>query len=93
MSVVVFTPILASLGLLLPLNEDNLTLIPSENNNPFDVINFQGFFAILAITTPVILAFEQQQQNAQIEAVARQQTLTELKLLQQQINLIFYSIP
>jgi len=86
MSIVVFTPILASLGLLLPLNEDNLTLIPSENNNPFDVINFQGFFAILAITTPVILAFERQQQNAQIEAVARQQTLTELKLLQQQIN-------
>ncbi len=84
--IIVFTPILTSIALLLPLNEDNLTLIPSENNNPFDPINFQVFFAILAVSTPVILAFERQQQNTAVEVVARQQTLTELKLLQQQIN-------
>lgn len=85
-SIVVVTPILASLGLLVPLNEGSITLIPSGNLNPFDPINFQIFFVILAVSTPVILAFERQQQSTTIESIARQQTLTELKLLQQQIN-------
>ncbi|NMR27971.1 sensor histidine kinase [Pseudoalteromonas sp. NEC-BIFX-2020_015] len=86
---VILTPTLTSWVLLLPINDlpvgiSNLT--PGGNNNIFSPDNYLFMFFYLAVSTPIILAFERQQQHAQINEIAQQQTTTELKLLQQQIN-------
>ncbi|MCW1717791.1 sensor histidine kinase [Pseudoalteromonas sp. A3] len=88
-SLAVLTPVLISCVLLLPINDlpvgiANLT--PGGNNNIFSPENYQFVFLFLAISTPIILAFERQQQHVQISNIAQQQTKIELKLLQQQIN-------
>lgn len=85
-SIAVLTPLLASIALLLPLNQGEFTLIPSGNHNLFDPLNFNVCFAMFAVFTPVILAFERQQQSTIIEATAKRQALIELKMLQQQMN-------
>ena len=43
-------------------------------------------FFFLSVSTPIILAFERQQQHNKLNVIAKQQTETELTLLQQQIN-------
>lgn len=84
---IVLTPILATLALLLPINNIvDFTLLPSGNHNLFDKYNYQFMFALLAVSTPLILAFERQQQDAELAQISGQQMRTELKLLQQQIN-------
>ena len=88
-SLVALTPVLTSCLLLLPINDlpsgiANLT--PGGNDNIFSPENYQFVFLFLAISTPIILAFERQQQHVQISNIAQQQTKTELMLLQQQIN-------
>ncbi|MFC3093963.1 histidine kinase [Alteromonas sediminis] len=85
-AIIVLTPILANVVLLLPMNLDTWTFLPSENYNPFDTLNFQVCFALMAVTTPAILAFERQFQDRQMAQIAQHQIETELKLLQQQIN-------
>lgn len=80
------TPLLGHLILLLPLNIPSLTLIPSGNFDVYDPINYQFLFAFLFVSTPVILAFEKQKHESDLSHIAQQQTQTELKLLQQQIN-------
>ena len=84
--IVLLTPLLSWLALQLPLNEYKFTLIPSGDQNPFDMANYQFTFFLLAISTPIILAFERQQQEVEVSRIKSMQTLTELKLLQQQIN-------
>lgn len=86
---VVLTPLYVSIVLYLPLNDlpsgiTNLT--PSGGENIFDPINYQFTFMVLAISTPVILAFERQGQETQVALIKQEQTQTELKLLQQQVN-------
>ncbi|WP_416307864.1 sensor histidine kinase [Neptunicella sp. SCSIO 80796] len=85
---IVLTPLLAAIALLLPLNSvvADFTLLPSGNHDLFSKYNYQFMFALLAVSTPLILAFERQQQDAELSNIARQQMRTELKLLQQQIN-------
>jgi hypothetical protein len=85
-AIIIFTPVLSYLALFVPLNHGVLTILPSGDRNPFNASNFELFIAILAISTPVILAFERQHQSTKIESAARRQMLTELQLLQQQIN-------
>lgn len=83
---IVSAPI-SSLLLLLPLNNvADFTLIPSENHNPLDPFNYQLTFWLLVFSTPIILAFERKTQDARLADIARQQTRTELQLLQQQVN-------
>jgi len=84
--IIILTPIIASLVLWLPLNNPNVTLFPSENYQVFAPENYQFLFWLLAISTPLILVFERQQQATALAQIAQQQTHTELKLLQQQIN-------
>jgi len=86
---VVLTPLYVSIVLYLPLNDlpsgiPNLT--PAGGENIFDPINYQFTFMVLAISTPVILAFERQGQETQVALIKQEQTQTELKLLQQQVN-------
>lgn len=79
-------PLLALIVLQLPLNQVQITLLPSENHNPFDWHNIGLAIWIVALSTPLILAFERQQQEKSLAQIRHQQTQTELRLLQQQIN-------
>lgn len=86
---IVYTPLSMLLLLQLPVNDlpssvTNLT--PGGGQNIFSRYNYQFTFFFLAISTPIILAFERQQQHAKMSEIAQQQTKNELKLLQQQIN-------
>jgi len=83
---IVATPLLASLVLSLPINIATYTLLPSEDHLIFSAENYQFMFLLLAISTPLILAFEKQQQATSLATISEQQTQTELKMLQQQIN-------
>lgn len=83
---IVGTPIATSIGLALPLNIAEWTVIPSENHNPFDPDNYRFAIWLTAIVIPVVLIVERllAEQN---EASARHETVkAELHLLQQQIN-------
>lgn len=85
----VLTPLLIAAVLSLPINDlphgvANLT--PSGDQNIFSKFNYQFMLLFLIISTPIILAFERQQQHSKLNEVAKQQTQTELKLLQQQVN-------
>ncbi|WP_210559714.1 sensor histidine kinase [Psychrosphaera aestuarii] len=84
--IVLLTPLLSWLALQLPLNEYKFTLIPSGDHNPFDMANYRFTFFLFAISTPIVLAFERQQQEVEVSRIKSMQTWTELKLLQQQIN-------
>jgi len=84
--IIIITPVFISLLLWLPLNNPHITFSPSENNQLFAPMNYQFLFWLLAITTPLILVFERQQQDKTLVQISQQQTQTELKLLQQQIN-------
>ena len=84
--IIVITPFFASLVLWLPLNQPHVILFPSADHRVFSPVNYQFLFWLFAITTPLILVFERQQQDTVIAQIAQQQTHTELKLLQQQIN-------
>ncbi|MEN9864657.1 MAG: Sensor histidine kinase YpdA [Pseudomonadota bacterium] len=79
-------PLLATLVLQLPLNVVETTLLPSGNHNPFDWFNLMFMLWIWALSTPLILAFERQQQEQSLAEARQAQLQTELRLLQQQIN-------
>ena len=71
------TPVLSASALLLPLNtQSSLTLLPSENSNAFDLDNFRFMFAFLAVTMPVILAFERKSFDATLARVEKDKVRT-----------------
>ncbi|MGJ8679663.1 sensor histidine kinase [Paraglaciecola sp.] len=80
------TPILCSVILWLPINIPEFTFLPSGDYNVFSPINYRICFIVLAISAPIILAFERQQQDKALAEIAQRQSQTELQLLQQQIN-------
>ncbi len=87
--IALLTPLLTAVVLTLPLNNlpthiANLT--PSGSQDIFNKYNYQFMLLFLIISTPIILVFERQQQQSKLNEVAKQQTQTELKLLQQQVN-------
>jgi hypothetical protein len=84
--IIVMTPIMATVVLWLPMNIPEWTFLPSEDYNVFAPINFRFCFTILAISTPIILAFERQQNDKALAEIAQRQSQTELQLLQQQVN-------
>ncbi|MFT6835286.1 MAG: hypothetical protein ACJA0H_001322 [Francisellaceae bacterium] len=84
--IIIVTPIFASLVLWLPLNTPSVRLFPSSLHQVFAPVNYQFMFWLLAISTPLILVFERQQQDTALTQISLQKTHTELKLLQQQIN-------
>lgn len=84
--IILMTPILASVVLYLPMNIPEWTFLPSEDYNVFAPSNFRFCFFILAVSAPIILAFERQQQDKALAEIAQRQSQTELQLLQQQVN-------
>lgn len=85
-SILLLTPLLASVVLTLPMNIAEFTFIPSQDHNIFAPDNYRFSFFVLLLSAPVILAFERQQQEKALAEVAQQQSATELQLLQQQVN-------
>ena len=83
---ILLTPCLFGLLLSLPMNEPDLLFFPSDRPSAFAPENYRLMFAFFAICTPLILVFERQAQQAALATIAQEQTHTELKLLQQQIN-------
>lgn len=78
---------LAWLLLQLPMNQGvEVPAVPGGNDNPFDWYNFNYMLLQWLISTPLILAFERQQQDSALAQLRHQQVRTELQLLQQQIN-------
>jgi len=84
--IIVLTPILSYVVLCLPMNIADWTFLPSEDYNIFAPINFRFCFLVIAISTPIILAFERQQNDKALAEIAQRQSQTELQLLQQQVN-------
>ncbi|MBU1309489.1 MAG: sensor histidine kinase [Gammaproteobacteria bacterium] len=85
-SIIVLTPLLASLVLALPMNIAEFTFLPSQDHNIFASDNYRFCFVVLLLSAPVILAFERQQQETALAEVAQRHSATELQLLQQQVN-------
>ncbi len=79
-------PLLASLLLCLPINSYQVTTLASGNHNAFDWYNFKFVLGIWLVSTPLILAFDRQQQEKNLAQIQHRQVQTELLLLQQQIN-------
>jgi hypothetical protein len=78
---------LAWLLLQLPMNHGvAVPAVPGGSQNPFDWYNFNFMLLQWLLTTPLILAFERQQQDSALAQLRHQQVRTELQLLQQQIN-------
>ncbi len=77
---------LAALLLQLPMNDVAVPAVPAGSQNPFDWYNFNFMFLQWLFTTPLILAFDRQQQETSLAQIQHQQIQTELQLLQQQIN-------
>jgi hypothetical protein len=77
---------LAALLLQLPMNNVAVPAVPAGSQNPLDWYNFNFMLLQWLFTTPLILAFDRQQQETNLAQIQHQQIQTELQLLQQQIN-------
>lgn len=83
---IVATPLLGSAILHLPINLPDWSILPSENRDVFDPLNYGFTLVVLAVAMPIVLASERLLAE-QSDAVGRhEQTRAELALLQQQIN-------
>nr|WP_315422931.1 histidine kinase [uncultured Pedobacter sp.] len=87
-TVAVLYPLLAQLLILLPIN----TVFGRSIfvNNPFELENAFGAFAIMLISLPVVLALQWGKQNNRILSLEKEKSQTELDLLKQQLNPHFF---
>lgn len=83
---ILYSPLAASLALLLPLNPPDWSLLPSENHNPFDPLNYFFSAAAWAIGTPLILVSERQLAERSAAIGRHELARAELHMLHQQIN-------
>lgn len=83
---ILYSPLAASLVLLLPLNPAHWSLLPSENHNPFDPLNYAFSAGGWAIFTPLILVSERLLAERRAAIGRHEQAQAELHMLHQQIN-------
>lgn len=83
---ILYSPLAASLALLLPLNPWHWSLLPSENHNPFDPLNYAFSAAAWVIIIPLILASERLLAERSAAIGRHEQARAELHSLHQQIN-------
>ena len=83
---ILYSPVAASLVLLLPLNPAHWSLLPSENHNPFDPVNYFFTAAAWAIFTPLILVSERLLAERGAAIGRHELARAELHMLHQQIN-------
>mgnify|MGYP000448158777 CR=1 FL=1 len=84
--IIITTPAAFAVIFSLPVSQQNLLLLPSNATGVFQPENYLLFFWLIALTTPVILAFNQHHREQRLAQLAQQNTKAELTLLQQQIN-------
>lgn len=83
---ILYSPAAASLALLLPLNPPHWSVLPSENHNPFDPVNYAISAAAWAIFTPLILVSERLMAERSAAISRHELARAELHMLHQQIN-------
>ncbi len=83
---IVAAPLVCSVILLLPLNPPDLSLLPSENHNPFDPANYGFAFVFMVVAIPILLASERLLTEKAAATGRTEQVRAELHALQQQIN-------
>jgi LytS/YehU family sensor histidine kinase len=79
-------PLTGSAVLLLPINNPEWTLLPSENHNPFDPINYRFMVGFTAVLVPLILVIERLLSEQADAGKRHEHVRAELHQLQQQIN-------
>ncbi len=87
---VLFYPILAQLLLFLPISQNIMSLLPSDNHLVFDPINGLIPFCIMIFSVPIILVIQWFQQNNKITTLEKEKATVELGFLKQQINPHFF---
>ncbi len=80
------TPIAFSVIFFLPVSEQDLLFVPHHGGGLFQSENYVFMFWLIALTTPLLLIFRQQQRETRFAQLTTQNTRTELLLLQQQLN-------
>lgn len=83
---IIYSPLACSLILLLPLNLPHWSVLPSENHNAFDSINYGVTLIFGATIMPVILASERLLAERSDAIGQQERARAELHVLQQQIN-------
>ncbi len=83
---ILYTPIVCSIVLLLPLNEPHWTAIPSGTTDPFHTINYSFSFALWLLICPIVLVSERLLRERSEVMNSHERVRAELNLLQQQIN-------
>jgi Histidine kinase len=80
------TPLAGGIGLLMPLNIPEWTVIPSENHNPFDWDNFRFAIWLTVIILPLVLTVERLLAEQAESSNRHERVRAELYMLQQQVN-------
>ncbi|MEW6990832.1 sensor histidine kinase [Colwelliaceae bacterium 6441] len=83
---IIATPAAFTVIFFLPVSQQDLLLLPKNTGGLFQQENYIFTFWLTALTTPVILAFNQHHREREMAQLAQQNTKAELTLLQQQIN-------
>ncbi|WP_025144826.1 sensor histidine kinase [Pedobacter jeongneungensis] len=87
-TIAILYPLLAQLLISLPINTVFGRSIFVQN--PFELENAFGAFAIMLISLPVVLALQWGKQNNRILALEKEKSQNELDLLRQQLNPHFF---
>lgn len=83
---ILYSPLAASLALLLPLNPSHWSLLPSENHNAFDPLNYTFSAAAWVTVIPLILVSERLLAERSAAIGRHERARAELHSLHQQIN-------
>jgi len=82
----VITPFAFALIYLLPVSSQQLLLIPANINGVFQAQNYMFCFALISLSTPIVLLCRHHRRERKLFELERQNKQAELTLLQQQIN-------
>lgn len=82
----VLTPIVFSLILLLPITNVEPYALLSEPLSIYHKNNYKIVMATFLVFTPLILLFEKQKQTKEIKQLSQEKKLSEMMMLQQQVN-------
>lgn len=85
-AVLVLTPLFFSIILSLPMSHNELAVFITSSDNVFYNRYYQVILGLFILFTPLILLFDKQQQEQQIQQLSEEKLSSELLRLQQQVN-------
>ena len=89
-TIVLFYPFFAQVIALFPLNQQGWQLLPDQRLQVFREVHGLVPFILMVISLPIIMVIQWFKQSHQIVSLEKQQTVTELSLLKQQVNPHFF---